>query len=105
MALGLCDVSKDSIDCIFRTKGNATVILIGGAKESMDSGPSMASLVLKGRKGFIKMALKHGYIRTESMIFLCRFLVLYRILSSEPFLNLAELISSHPTRLVSCLIK
>ncbi|XP_055334327.1 2-acylglycerol O-acyltransferase 2-A-like [Paramacrobiotus metropolitanus] len=59
-ACGLCDVSKESINYIFRKKGNAIVILIGGAKESMDANPRKTTLVLKGRKGFAKMALKHG---------------------------------------------
>ncbi|OQV14215.1 2-acylglycerol O-acyltransferase 2-A [Hypsibius exemplaris] len=59
-AIGYCDVSKDSIDYILRTKGNAVVILIGGAKESLDANPSTSSIVLKNRKGFVKMALKNG---------------------------------------------
>jgi hypothetical protein len=63
-ALGFCDVSKQSIDYIFRKKGNAVVILIGGAKESLDANPKTASIVLKGRMGFVKMALKHGQVNT-----------------------------------------
>lgn len=59
-ALGACDVSKESISYIFRKKGTAVVILIGGAKESLDANPDRTSIVLKGRKGFVKLALKHG---------------------------------------------
>ncbi len=41
--------------------GNAVVIVIGGATEALDAHPGMFELTLKRRKGFIKMALKHGY--------------------------------------------
>ena len=59
-AMGYCDVSKESISYIFRKKGNAVVILIGGAKEAMDTDPKKTCVVLKERKGFVKVALKHG---------------------------------------------
>lgn len=57
---GICDVSKESIEYIWKTKGNAVVIVIGGAKESMDANPGEATIVLKNRKGFVKIALRHG---------------------------------------------
>ncbi|XP_055331416.1 2-acylglycerol O-acyltransferase 2-A-like [Paramacrobiotus metropolitanus] len=57
---GICDVSRQSIDYILKGKGNAVIIVIGGAKESMDANPGEATIVLKNRKGFVKMALRHG---------------------------------------------
>lgn len=39
---------------------NAMVILIGGAKEAFYSRPGNYQIILKSRKGFVKMALKTG---------------------------------------------
>ncbi|KAK2573404.1 2-acylglycerol O-acyltransferase 2-A [Acropora cervicornis] len=62
MAGGLCDVSKESIHHILTQQGtgNAVVIAIGGAAESLDARPGSYTLTLKNRKGFAKMALKTG---------------------------------------------
>ncbi|OQV14216.1 2-acylglycerol O-acyltransferase 2-A [Hypsibius exemplaris] len=65
-AYGVCDVSKESIEYILRqpTKGNAVVIVIGGAKESLEANPHHTTdaerIVLLNRKGFVKMALRQG---------------------------------------------
>ena len=62
MAGGVCDVSKESI-CHIVTKqgtGNAAVIVVGGAAESLDARPGSYTLTLKNRKGFAKMALQTG---------------------------------------------
>ena len=62
MALGVCDVSKESIQHILtkQDKGNAVIVVIGGAAESLDARPGSYKLTLKDRKGFVKLALKTG---------------------------------------------
>lgn len=40
--------------------GNAAAIVVGGALEVLDTLPSRMILTLKKRKGFVRMALKHG---------------------------------------------
>ncbi|GAV05615.1 hypothetical protein RvY_15715 [Ramazzottius varieornatus] len=59
-AMGYCDVSKESISYLFRKKGIAVVILIGGAKEALDANPKETCVVLKERKGLVKVAVKLG---------------------------------------------
>eukprot|EP00112_Aurelia_sp_Birch-Aquarium-sp1_P004900 Seg1554.2 transcript_id=Seg1554.2/GoldUCD/mRNA.D3Y31 product="2-acylglycerol O-acyltransferase 2-A" protein_id=Seg1554.2/GoldUCD/D3Y31 len=62
MALGICDVSKESIIhlCSKNQGGNAVIIVVGGAAESLNAHPGAATLTLKDRKGFVKMALVTG---------------------------------------------
>ncbi|XP_006819589.1 2-acylglycerol O-acyltransferase 2-A-like [Saccoglossus kowalevskii] len=62
MLPGCCDVSRDSIEYILENseRGNACVILVGGAKESLESKPGTCLVLLKNRMGFCRMALKHG---------------------------------------------
>ncbi|XP_035987051.1 2-acylglycerol O-acyltransferase 1 isoform X2 [Fundulus heteroclitus] len=40
--------------------GNVAVIAVGGAPEALDARPGALTLQVKNRKGFIKLALKHG---------------------------------------------
>ena len=40
--------------------GRAITIVVGGARESLDAHPFSLRLVLKRRKGFVKMALRTG---------------------------------------------
>jgi len=40
--------------------GRATVLIVGGASESMESTPGTYRSLIKRRKGFVKLALKHG---------------------------------------------
>ncbi|XP_040038775.1 2-acylglycerol O-acyltransferase 1 isoform X2 [Gasterosteus aculeatus] len=40
--------------------GNVAVIAVGGAPEALDARPGALTLQVLNRKGFIKMALKHG---------------------------------------------
>lgn len=40
--------------------GNVAVIAVGGAPEALEARPGALTLQVKNRKGFIKMALKHG---------------------------------------------
>lgn len=60
---GICSVSRKSLEWILnmKGKGNAAVIVIGGAQEALDShkGDSY-HLTLKHRKGFARCALQNG---------------------------------------------
>ena len=65
MACGLCDVSAESCSYILEEGrraggGRAIGIVIGGAKEALDARPGVMKLTLAERKGFVKVALRHG---------------------------------------------
>ncbi|XP_069469911.1 diacylglycerol O-acyltransferase 2-like [Ambystoma mexicanum] len=62
MSGGLCPVNRSSIEFLLSQNGtgNAVAIVVGGAAESLSCRPGMTTLILKERKGFVKMALKHG---------------------------------------------
>ena len=59
---GLCDVTKESIRWLMTKQGtgNAAIILVGGAEESLHAMPGVFKLILKDRKGFVRMAIKTG---------------------------------------------
>jgi hypothetical protein len=67
MALGLASVSRESCENLL-TKGGtdgegmgrAITIVVGGARESLDAQPGSLRLVLKRRKGFVKLAIRTG---------------------------------------------
>lgn len=60
---GLCPVSKSSLGHLLSKsgKGNAVVIVIGGAAESLASSPGVNTVVVRQRKGFVRMALEFGW--------------------------------------------
>jgi 2-acylglycerol O-acyltransferase 2 len=59
--LGVCDASKTSCYNILKQgPGNALMLVLGGAKESLDAHPGTANLTLATRKGFVKIALETG---------------------------------------------
>ena len=62
MSFGICDVSKESIIniCTKQGGGNAAIIVVGGAAESLDAHPGSTTLTLKDRKGFVRMAIMTG---------------------------------------------
>lgn len=67
LAMGLASVSKESCENILSKggpnkegMGRAITIVIGGARESLDAHPHSLRLVLKRRKGFVKMAIRTG---------------------------------------------
>ncbi|XP_035383145.1 2-acylglycerol O-acyltransferase 3b isoform X2 [Electrophorus electricus] len=62
MCAGMLPVSKDSLEYVLnqRGTGNAVVIIIGGAEESLASRPGANSVVMKQRKGFVRLALENG---------------------------------------------
>lgn len=67
LAMGLASVSRESCENLL-TKGGidgegmgrGITIVIGGARESLDAQPHSMRLVLKRRKGFIKLAIRTG---------------------------------------------
>ncbi|XP_049896127.1 2-acylglycerol O-acyltransferase 3b [Epinephelus moara] len=62
MSAGLSPVSKPSLVHLLSKsgKGNAVVIMIGGAAESLASSPGSHTVVVRHRKGFVRMALEFG---------------------------------------------
>lgn len=62
MSTGICSVSRQSLDFILShpRRGQAVVIMIGGAQESMSAVPGEHHVILKNRKGFVRRALRHG---------------------------------------------
>lgn len=64
MALGTSNVSEKNIRHLTKEKGNVVVIAIGGSAESMESTPGSTRLILRHRKGFVRMAIETGYVIT-----------------------------------------
>ncbi|KAL2427339.1 Diacylglycerol O-acyltransferase 2A [Exophiala dermatitidis] len=67
LAMGVASVSRESIENILSKGGHngegmgrAVTIVIGGARESLDARPGTLRLVLKSRKGFVKLAIRQG---------------------------------------------
>jgi len=59
--LGICSVSKESCSNILKGgPGNAIIIVVGGAAESLSAHPGTNDLTIRKRLGFIKMAITHG---------------------------------------------
>jgi 2-acylglycerol O-acyltransferase 2 len=67
LAMGLASVSRASCENLLSKggangegMGRAITIVVGGARESLDAQPNSLKLVLKRRKGFVKLALRTG---------------------------------------------
>lgn len=63
MSSGMCNVTRESCEYILKEKGpgNSICIVVGGAPEAFDAHPDKDyTLIVKPRKGFIKLALKTG---------------------------------------------
>jgi hypothetical protein len=67
LAMGLASVSRESIENLLSKGGHngegmgrAVTIVVGGARESLDAQPHALRLILKSRKGFVKMAIRMG---------------------------------------------
>ena len=65
--MGLASVSRESCENILSRggtngegMGRAITIVVGGARESLDALPYRLRLVLKRRKGFVKLAIRTG---------------------------------------------
>lgn len=67
LAMGLASVSRESCENILSRGGSnnegmgrAITIVVGGARESLDAQPNTLRLVLRKRKGFVKLAIRAG---------------------------------------------
>ena len=62
MSVGVVDVSHDSLHYVLTQKGtgHSVAIVVGGAKDVLDTCPDTYILTLKRRKGFVKLALETG---------------------------------------------
>lgn len=62
MSGGLCPVNQTAIGYTLSQKGrgNAVVIVIGGAAESLSCQPGVTNLILSRRRGFVRLALEYG---------------------------------------------
>jgi 2-acylglycerol O-acyltransferase 2 len=67
MSMGMRSVSRESIVNILTRggqngegMGRAVTIVIGGARESLEAQPGTLHLILKDRKGFVKIAVRTG---------------------------------------------
>ena len=67
LAMGLASVSRESIENLLSKggtngegMGRAVTIVVGGARESLNSEPHKMRLVLNSRKGFVKIAIRQG---------------------------------------------
>ncbi|KAM9179728.1 diacylglycerol O-acyltransferase 2-like [Mergus octosetaceus] len=71
MSGGLCPVTRRAIGYLLSKNGtgNAVAIVIGGAAESLSCRPGITTLILKNRKGFVRMALQHGAYLVPSFSF------------------------------------
>jgi 2-acylglycerol O-acyltransferase 2 len=67
LRMGLASVSRESCTALLsrggadgRGMGRAITIVIGGARESLETEPGTLRLVLRCRRGFVKMAIANG---------------------------------------------
>lgn len=67
LSMGVQSVSKDSITNLLTRggpnnegMGRAVTVVVGGARESLEAQPNTVHLIIKERKGFIKLALQTG---------------------------------------------
>lgn len=62
LGLGGCDVSAESINYILGepSGGNVAILMVGGAAEAFNCRPGKYRLIVKNRKGFIRLAMKNG---------------------------------------------
>ena len=65
MALGVIDVSRHSLEYNLTQKGagHSVVIVVGGAAEIREMGFDSYVLIIKRRKGFMKLALQTGCVK------------------------------------------
>uniref|UniRef100_A0AAY4EN75 Acyltransferase n=1 Tax=Denticeps clupeoides TaxID=299321 RepID=A0AAY4EN75_9TELE len=62
MSAGMRPVSRHSLEYMLtrRGVGNAVVIIVGGAEESLACAPGINTVVMRNRKGFVRLALECG---------------------------------------------
>ncbi|KFP27247.1 2-acylglycerol O-acyltransferase 2, partial [Colius striatus] len=59
---GLIPSDKQSASYVLKKPegGNMLAIIVGGAQEALDARPGSCTLMLKNRKGFVRLAIEHG---------------------------------------------
>lgn len=59
---GLVSSDKESASYVLQKLegGNMLAIIVGGAQEALDARPGSCTLLLKNRKGFVRLAIEHG---------------------------------------------
>ncbi|XP_030332402.1 2-acylglycerol O-acyltransferase 2 [Strigops habroptila] len=62
MSGGLVPSDKESASYVLKNPegGNVLAIIIGGAQEALEARPGSFTLLLKNRKGFVRLAIEHG---------------------------------------------
>lgn len=60
MAAGLCPVSQRCLDAVLARKSQALLIMVGGAAEALEGTPGCHRVTLRHRRGFVRLALRHG---------------------------------------------
>ena len=77
MALGVIDVTRDSLEYNLTQKGagHSVVIIVGGQAEIREMGFDSYVLIMNRRKGFIKLALQLGFVSDRHLIFLTSYLL------------------------------
>lgn len=67
--LGACSSSAESIENLLSYKttspedfNKAVILIVGGAAEALNCKPSTYRIIYNKRKGFIRMALKTGFV-------------------------------------------
>ena len=85
MSLGVIDVSRDSLEYNLTQKGagHSVVIVVGGAAEIREMGFDSYALIMKRRKGFIKLALQIGLVYDFVFLLLSQKTVIHLTLKSS----------------------
>ena len=85
MSLGVIDVSRDSLEYNLTQKGagHSVVIVVGGAAEIREMGFDSYALIMKRRKGFIKLALQTGLVYDFVFLLLSQKTVIHLTLKSS----------------------
>ncbi|NXM06532.1 MOGT2 acyltransferase, partial [Tyrannus savana] len=62
MSGGLVASDKESASHVLQRPGggNLLAIIVGGAQEALDARPGSCTLLLRNRKGFVRLAIQHG---------------------------------------------
>ncbi|NXB43652.1 MOGT2 acyltransferase, partial [Leucopsar rothschildi] len=62
MSGGLVPSDKESASYVLQKPegGNLLAIIVGGAQEALDARPGSFTLLLKNRKGFVRLAIQNG---------------------------------------------
>jgi hypothetical protein len=62
LSTGARSANRESIEWLLTKEGtgNALALIVGGAVEALDAVPGKLDVTLNARKGFVKLALKHG---------------------------------------------